>query len=212
MKKTAPHHQYREAWLDAAVDLMRPMFAARKYKIPSKLRVSCGWPSRGGTSEKKRTLGQCWPAEADSKGVHQIFVSPYLDKAVDAQGVLEVLVHEIVHAVVGLSHGHDKVFKKCAEAMGLEGKVTAQEASDELMAHTKEWAGVLGEYPNGRLDLKKSPVKKQTTRLIKCECKECGYVCRTTKKWIEEVGAPHCPKHGAMFHDPIESDEDDDNE
>lgn len=47
--------------------------------------------------------------------------------------------------------------------------------------------------------------KKQTTRLKKCECRECGYTVRVTAKWLE-VGAPHCPNHGAMEVEP-ESEE-----
>lgn len=38
---------------------------------------------------------------------------------------------------------------------------------------------------------------KQTTRLRKAECGECGYNVRVTSKWLE-VGPPHCPQHGAM--------------
>ena len=34
--------------------------------------------------------------------------------------------------------------------------------------------------------------KKQTTRMLKCVCSECGYVARTTAKWLETVGAPLC--------------------
>lgn len=39
--------------------------------------------------------------------------------------------------------------------------------------------------------------KKQTARLLKAECAECGYTVRVTAKWLE-VGPPHCPAHGAM--------------
>jgi hypothetical protein len=42
--------------------------------------------------------------------------------------------------------------------------------------------------------------KVLTTRLIKVVCKNraCGFNCRITRKWIDEVGAPHCPAHGKM--------------
>ncbi|MEX3924422.1 transcription elongation protein SprT [Paraburkholderia sp. BR10936] len=39
---------------------------------------------------------------------------------------------------------------------------------------------------------------KQSTRMIKCECPMCHYIARTSQKWIDEVGPPHCPLHGAM--------------
>jgi hypothetical protein len=38
---------------------------------------------------------------------------------------------------------------------------------------------------------------KQTTRLKKAECSQCGYTVRVTQRWLE-VGPPHCPQHGAM--------------
>jgi hypothetical protein len=34
-------------------------------------------------------------------------------------------------------------------------------------------------------------MKKQSTRMLKLECDECGYVVRTTQKWIN-VGVPVC--------------------
>lgn len=51
----------------------------------------------------------------------------------------------------------------------------------------------LGEYPHSAINLLDRPTKKQTTRMIKCECEDCGYVARTSNKWIEEAGAPLCP-------------------
>lgn len=39
--------------------------------------------------------------------------------------------------------------------------------------------------------------KKQTTRLLKVECGQCGYTARVTRKWLE-VGPPGCPTHGPM--------------
>jgi hypothetical protein len=204
-------HPNREAWLEAAVELMTPLFQKHGYKVP-KVRVACGWPSRGGLAAKKRTIGQCWDKSAAKDKVNQIFISPWLDAEVsDPCGVLPVLIHEVIHAVVGIKEKHNKVFGKCAREMGLEGKLTCTVASEGLISRCKVWEKQLGDYPHSQLDSTKSPVKKQSTRLMKCECGECGYVCRTTKKWIVDVGAPHCPKHGEMTVDiPAEIEEGDD--
>lgn len=43
--------------------------------------------------------------------------------------------------------------------------------------------------------------KKQSARMMKCECTECGYLVRTAKKWLDEKGPPHCPDHGCMKAD-----------
>lgn len=198
----------REEWLVAAIELMRPLFKKHSYEIPT-LRVTCGWPHRGGTGNAKgRVLGQCWAEDAAADGINQLFVSPYLeDKQDDPCGTLGVLIHEVVHAVVGVKNAHNKVFKKCAEAVGLTGKMTCALPGPELFETCKAWSVELGTYPHAKLDLNKSPVKKQATRMIKMVClhsegdKECGYTARTSRKWLDEVGIAHCPKHGEMSVD-----------
>lgn len=181
----------REQWLEGAVKLMTPLFKKHDYKVPA-LRVTCGWPSKGGVARKSITIGQCWDKAASSDKKHQIFISPRLVKASEKQGVLPTLVHEVVHAVVGIKERHNSVFGACARAVGLEGKLTATHASKELVANCKKWAAKLGKYPHAQLNPKMSPVKTQGTRLLKCECGECGCVVRITRKWLEEVGAPLC--------------------
>jgi hypothetical protein len=120
-----------------------------------------------------------------------------LGDAFDSQGVLPTLVHELVHAVVGVEAKHGAKFWRPAKALGLVGKPTATEASEELIEKLRRFEKELGPYPHVALDPKKLDRKKQTTRMIKCECAGCGYVVRTSRKWIDEVGAPLCPAHTA---------------
>lgn len=197
-------HTTREAWLEAAVAITKPLFETAGYKVP-KVRVTCGWPSSGGLGVKRKTIGQCWDTDASSDKVHQIFISPWLIAPADEYGVLPTLIHEIVHAVVGIKEKHNKVFGKCARAVGLEGKLTATFGSEELLKKCNAFVKRLGEYPHAKLDPRKSPVKKQGTRLIKCECSKCGYVVRTTRKWLDEVGPPRCgvAAHGVMEADNV---------
>jgi hypothetical protein len=205
-----PKYETREEWLVAAVDAMRPLFKSHEYVIPA-LRVTCGWPSSRALSRKKRCLGECWSKESSTDKKPQIFISPYLDEAASDTGVLATLVHEVVHAVVGNKEGHNKVFGKCARAVGLEGKLTSTNAGEELVSAMEDWSKSLGEYPHARLDLLKRPTKKQTTRMVKCECGTCGYTVRTSRKWLEETGAPICPcnKKSMGFEIPDELDSDD---
>jgi hypothetical protein len=203
-------YKTREEWLNAAVELMKPLFKSASYTIPI-IRVSCGWPSSRGLSCKGRTIGQAWSKAASSDNVSQIFISPWLDVKVDSEcGVLATLVHEVVHSTVGVEEGHNKVFSKCARAVGLEGKLTATIAGENLIVAMKQWSEKLGPYPHGKLDKTKGPVKKQTTRMVKCECPECGYTARVSRKWLDDVGAPKCPKHGVMAYtipDELEGDD-----
>ena len=198
----------REQYLNAAIDLMKPLFERNGAKLP-KVRVSTGWPSTKALSQKNRRIGECWDKTASADGVFEIFISPCLDKVAEPGSVLDTLVHEGVHAAVGLECGHKGAFKKLATRLGLEGKMTATSAGEALLAECKAWAAQLGDYPHAKLDLNKSPRKKQSTRMIKCECGQCGYTVRTSKKWLDDVGAPHCPKHGEMVVElPDEGDDD----
>lgn len=194
----------RESWLLEAIELFKPMFAAQGAKIPE-VRVSCGWPSTKALA-KKRALGECWTPEAAKDGRAAIFISPYVSDSVAPQGVLTVLAHELVHAVVGIEAKHGKPFKQLAQKIGLEGKVTAQVAGEDLLILFGEWVKDLGDYPHASLDALKRPTKKQTSRMVKCECKKCGFTCRTTRKWLEEIGPPICAcnKEAMSFEIPPE--------
>jgi hypothetical protein len=177
----------REQWLQNAVVEMEPWFQAKGYKIPA-VRVSCGFPYAS-----KSAIGQCWDKSAASDKLAQLFVSPVIKDEVAPQGVLSILVHEVVHGVVGNKEKHNKVFKKCALAVGLTGKMTETVAGPELTAKSQEWLAKLGPYPHATLNAKTGrPTKKQTTRMIKCLCAECGYTTRVSQKWLD-VGVPICP-------------------
>ena len=46
-----------------------------------------------------------------------------------------------------------------------------------------------------------------TTRLFKAECLSCGYIIRTTRKWLDGEGAPLCPCNGERMTDCREWEE-----
>lgn len=193
----------REQWLQQAVGLAEVHFSAKGFKVPV-VHVACGFPSHRALSG---VMGECWDAEASKDGLCQVFVSPLVD---DPVRVMDILIHELVHTVVGIEANHGKVFRKCALAVGLTGKMTSTVAGPELKEILTEWAKKLGEYPNSAIVPNLKEKKKQTTRMVKAEC-QCGYVVRLSKKWIEEVGWPHCPKHGEMKGTlPEEKDNDED--
>ena len=41
------------------------------------------------------------------------------------------------------------------------------------------------------------------TRMLKCECSACGYVARTTRRWLIEYGPPLCPCNGEPMRDAL---------
>ena len=117
-----------------------------------------------------------------------------------------ILAHELTHAAVGIDKGHGRAFRRVAVAIGLTGKMTATVPGDAF----KQRVEPILKKPRRSSSCallswgESSGPKKQTTRMIKCECAECGYTARVARKWLEELGAPHCPEHGEMRVDGAE--------
>lgn len=191
-------YMFKEQWLSEALEqFIRSHFRAAGYDVPNHIRLSTGWPSRGALAQKKRTIGQAWSTESSEDGVHETIISLYLD---DPIKVLGVLIHEVCHHVVGVEQGHGKAFVDCMKAVGLTGKPTATDESDELVRELKKWCKALGPYPHAKLDGQNQ--KKQGTRLLKMECADCGCKVRVTAKWIDEYGPEwNCPCGGTLVAD-----------
>lgn len=189
-------HTTREAWLVAAVGELATLFEAVGETLPP-VRVSVGWP--GGRGRKNSVIGQCWATAASSDKVAQLFISPVLD---DAVRVLDVLAHELVHAIDDCESGHKGRFAKIAKSIGLTGKMTETVAGDALRADLQAIADRIGAYPHAALagGAGAEGPKKQGTRQLKAECAEgSGYKVRLTRQWLDEYGAPICPCHNLQM-------------
>jgi len=176
----------REAWLLKATAKLTPLFKRADYVVPE-VRVSIGWPSRSALGAKSRRIGECWSDTTASDSVHHIFLSPLLVVDPKPTRILDVLLHEVVHAVVGCHHKHGKEFAKCAKAMGLTGKMTATVASPELDETLKNILDVIGPFPGGGLDPATATRQKQTTRMRKYECPSCGQIVRAAADGLSIV-------------------------
>ena len=187
--RTAPLN--REDWLTrAAMIASETLFKEAGYVVPRNIRYAMSLPSRNAMGTKRTTIGQCFSPQCSTDGTHEIFITPRID---DEKTVFATLVHEIVHAVVGNENGHNKVFKRCALAVGLEGKMTATDMSDDTWERMEPLlAERLGEYPHSRMN-NVSNKKKQSTRMIKAECDSTGYKVRLSRKLIDDYGLPVCP-------------------
>lgn len=182
----------REEWLQAGINGLAEMFAEIGETIPE-VYVSVGFPK--GARGKGKAIGICHPAVLSGDEKAHIFIHPSLT---DSARVLDVLAHELIHALDNCESGHKGRFAKVAKAFGLEGKMTATVAGEELKGRLNALILELGEYPHALL---KESGKKQSTRMIKCECDDCGYIVRTSQKWIDEMGAPICPCQMGMIED-----------
>ena len=184
------HIRTREQWLIILVDIFRDSFRELGAPLPVRVKVSCGWPSHGARSKKSLSVaGECWSTQLSSGGFTEIFVSPMIDDSIQAGAVL---VHELVHAGVGLEAGHKGEFSRVAVGIGLIGPMRSTKPSPELTGRLQTIINDIGSYPHASLSPMTNGRKKQGTRMLKVICPECGYTVRTTAKWIE-AGLPTCP-------------------
>ena len=178
----------RETYLNKFIDdFAIHLFETKGYALRAKrenIRVTCS------LTHSKKAIGEHWNDRLSEGGFDEILISPFISKSVQ---VLGVLIHELVHAVVGSQEGHNNVFRKCAIAVGLTGKMTATTESEWLERELEKWIEVNGEYPHKKL-LEPSNKKKQSTRLLKAECPTGGeYKFRITRTIVDNYGLPECP-------------------
>lgn len=180
----------REDWLIAATVRIRPVLESMASLDLPAVRVTCGWPSKGGAGGAKRVVGQCWNPEASSDNHAEVFISPM---EADPQTVLAILTHELIHACLPKGTGHKAPFVKAAKAVGFATPVTQLTMPDELLAWLVPMVEGLPAYPHAAIDPRgaEGEKKKQTTRQLKVECPDCGYTLRGTKKWLS-VALPMC--------------------
>ena len=136
----------REAWLTELAQKIEPFFEGHQF---SKYRISCSWPSKSATSAKNRRIGECWAPTASEDKTTEMMISMGID---DPLEVASTLVHEMVHAVVGVQHGHKAPFKRVALAVGLTGKMTATTAGEELTERLNGLMADMPPYPHARLN------------------------------------------------------------
>lgn len=209
-------HTIREAWLNAALwGFIDAHFTAAGYDIPSNIRVTCGWPAKNALARRTMRIGECWSTEASDDQTFEMSITPALD---DASRVLDVLIHEVIHATVGLDKGHRKDFSQCAKKVGLLKPWTQTTASDDLKMTLATWLKTLGSYPHAALGVKygvtpdgkvdktvllvpKTSNPSQKTRMLKLQCGLCGCVVRTTRKWLDlyENVNWQCPCEGGVL-------------
>ncbi len=172
--------QLREAWLEQAVKLLRDYMATCSIYLYSYPRASCGFPSRGGEGG---VIGQCFSPKVSRDGRVQIFVSPVISGSIE---VLGVLLHELIHAAVGVEHKHGKEFSQAAKKVGLVRPWRSTTVGETLRPELDRIMTLLGHYPHaaiqlGAIQLETSDVPIETSdvpkksvgsrlRLYECSC------------------------------------------
>lgn len=186
----------REGWLIAIAQAFEPWFADRGHPIPA-YRVSCSWPSSGGTKPRNTPIGQCWPASASTDNHCEIFISPLVDDPLEAAATL---FHELIHAAFP-DAGHKGMFKIIADLGGLSKPFPKVVRTPDFNNWVQPLIDEIGPYPHHAImrgaASSGNPIgqrKKQKTHLRKAECEDCGYTARITLTWLER-GIPVCPNY-----------------
>ena len=141
-----------------------------------------------GLLQSKKNLAVTYAPALASDGAVEITVTPERDTTAFAAGAV---THEMIHAVGITNHRRD--FAVLGAALGLVGKPTHMTFHDD--SEVPEWARKIidriGPYPSGTLS-RPPGGKKQTTRMIKVECKECGLIWRASKTALagKEITCP----------------------
>ena len=180
--------QLREGWLLNATQYLSVLFKRVGAPLPDNVRVACGFTSTG---SRGAGIGECWSKEVSGDQTFEIFIKPNQDNSLR---VLDILAHELVHVAVGIAAGHGPKFRRVAVAIGLEGKMTATTGSEAFKRAMLPFIEAYGEYPHAQLSCNSATTAKpkQSTRLLKACCVECGYTVRVSRKWFD-VAPPICP-------------------
>lgn len=150
-------HKTREEWLMAATGLLdKEFFVPSKHDLP-KLRVSCGFC--GGKS-----IGVCLYEEVSADQTREIFVDPSQDEGLR---ILDILLHELLHAALPQGTGHTGEFRSMALGFGFIGKMTTTEVAkgSELDKQLHRILEQVGKYPHAAL--KREKKVKQPSRWVR---------------------------------------------
>lgn len=200
----------REEWLTAAATALTPRVeAAAERKLPP-VQAIVSWP-RAGKGISRGTIGQCFAPGWTRAGTAYVTVSPVLGD--DVPRLLDVVLHELVHAVGEFNHGRG--FSRIAEKLGLVKPWTATTASELLREDLIRVAAELGPYPHIQMfdapDLSRrdpgDPDRPYVPGTPKDEPKrelwpycvspvEPSYKVKISPRLLADYGPPACPISG----------------
>ena len=182
--------QYRtgQEWLQAGAKLLhKHVFSKAGYSMP-KIVTTIGFPSHQAVSQVRRSGGQCWASSVSENGVNFICISPLIRTDVER---LDILAHEMAHAVDDCKSGHRGNFVKICNDIGLtKGALSSASAGAALMHVIEQISRELGPCPFTALNYTPR-VRKAAKPTHKLECPQYKFACRTSEGDVE-VGLPTC--------------------
>jgi hypothetical protein len=147
-------HTNTEAWLTEAIELFRPIFEKSGLIIP-KINVLCGFGVDGYKPDRKLNgIGECHPRKYSKDEANDIYITPILDHPTK---VLEVLAHEIIHAINDCADGHGPMFQDIAKMIH-HPDYRFSKLEDQIIFEgiTRPMALTLGRYPRSGVTYRSS--------------------------------------------------------
>lgn len=176
----------REQWLTTAADYLKATVVQPQLdKANIETRPDVKTAISIAAIARKNVLGECWSTQAsEDKQTNQIFITAHNN---DSQKVLLVLLHELLHAYDDNESGHRGRFALMHKAVGFTGKTTGGEASEQLKETFLDMLDALGPIPHVKLDPEKNGIKKQSARMLKLTCNDCGLVLRASRTQADRI-------------------------
>ena len=196
----------REQWLNTAAatmitEIIKPVLDVA---LPA-IRYSITAPPM--RASKTRVLGTCWNRAASDDDTNEIFITAMLGSE-DSPRILDVTLHEQMHALLNNEDGHKGQFVKYCRLVGLEGtpkgnikeSFTATRPTPALDAKLKEIIKTLGPIPHGKMDAALSGKTTQKNRQKLMYCDTCEFKFRASQKAINMINVFDCPVcgHGTL--------------
>ena len=163
----------RESWLADFATAAKPHLTQGLHlggNEEAVIRLSCGFTPKTG---RKAADAAIVPPAASEDFTAEIFVSPIIDST--------EAVAKLVLPLLKLAHTGNWRSAAPSVAKPLES----------LPSWAVEILATIGAYPHAALEIAQAP--KQTTRLIKVECLNDGYIARVSRTTLTNLGAPICP-------------------
>ena len=189
-------HANREAWLDAALDLLKSVFSEHGHAVPDKIRCAVGFTGQG---RHGKLVGEVWPPGRSAGGYYELYVRPDIAEPVE---VLAILVSLVIIMLAGDGAGRGQRYAAIASEVGLMGTKTAPCAGVRLMRELIDFAERLGPLPHDALDISVRSVgaaPKQTTRMVRAKCPACPAIIRMARATALQSGWPICGKDQVPF-------------
>ena len=191
--QAASNIRTRDQWLTDFVVLARPYFSRAGKPLPERIRAAMCPPHRA----RQRTIGLCWSDAVTEDNGREIWVT---SAETDPVRVAGILVHELCHAALPHAVKHGKPFRLLAEALGLEGRMTATTEGARFKALWAPLLASLGPLPAARFTagVAVDARVQRTPRMKNASCPHCGFTAMVRLDQLE-LGRLECPQHAGQL-------------